>query len=98
MLLVGSNDCTSSSFNETTFQEDYTNLFQVAKLIAENIVLVSLCPRLDDAIGNIRFYIAVLIEPLSNLKEDSLSTVTVLIIRQFFNNDVTSPYISDCII
>jgi hypothetical protein len=50
MLLVGSNDCTSSSFNETTFQEDYTNLFQVAKLIAEKI------------------------EPLSNLKEDSLST------------------------
>jgi hypothetical protein len=42
--------------------------------------------------------LAVLIEPLSNLKEDSLSTVTVLIIRQFFNNDVTSPYISACII
>jgi hypothetical protein len=34
MLLVGSNDCTSSSFNETTFQEDYTNLFQVAKLLS----------------------------------------------------------------
>jgi hypothetical protein len=31
-----------------------THLFQVAKLIAENIVLVSLCPRLDDASGNIR--------------------------------------------
>ena len=65
MLLVGSNDCTSSSFNETTFQEDYTNLFQVAKLIAENIVLVSLCPRLDDASGNIRRG-NIIIEKLAN--------------------------------
>jgi hypothetical protein len=27
-----------------------------------------------------------------------IDIVTVLIIRQFFNNDVTSPYISACII
>ena len=65
MLLVGSNDCASSSFNETTFQEDYTNIFQVAKLIAENIVLVSLCPRLDDASGNIRRG-NIIIEKLAN--------------------------------
>jgi hypothetical protein len=49
----------------TTFQEDYTNLFQVAKLLAENIVLVSLCPRLDDASGNIRRG-NIIIEKLAN--------------------------------
>jgi hypothetical protein len=37
----------------------------VAKLIAENIVLVSLCPRLDDASGNIRRG-NIIIEKLAN--------------------------------
>ena len=67
MLLVGSNDCASSSFNETTFQEDYTNIFQVAKLIAEeHSTRKSLSsPRLDDASGNIRRG-NIIIEKLAN--------------------------------
>lgn len=53
ILQVGSNDCCSDRFNKDSFKDDYSILIQTAKSKGDNIVISSICPRLDDKFGHI---------------------------------------------
>ncbi|CAC5401895.1 unnamed protein product [Mytilus coruscus] len=54
ILQIGSNDCASNLFDEESFRDDYQTLVMTAKRKCENVVISSICPRLDDRFGNIR--------------------------------------------
>ncbi|CAG2248127.1 unnamed protein product [Mytilus edulis] len=49
-----SNDCASNLFDEESFRDDYQTLVMTAQSKCENVVISSICPRLDDRFGNIR--------------------------------------------
>ena len=53
ILHVGSNDCTSDFFDTESFDDEYNILVNTAKTKCDNVVISSLCPRLDDKFGNI---------------------------------------------
>lgn len=54
ILQIGSNDCASNLFDEESFRDDYQTLVMTAQSKCENVVISSICPRLDDRFGNIR--------------------------------------------
>ena len=49
ILQAGSNDCTPVHYEDETFREDYRALISTAKIVAENVVISGMCPRLTDA-------------------------------------------------
>lgn len=53
ILHVGSNDCTSDFFDSESFADEYNILVNTAKTKYDIVVISSLCPRLDDKLGNI---------------------------------------------